>query len=337
MNRPAPEAEGEFAFIQRRLAPLAAGAPGALGLQDDAALIHPQEGETIVIAADMLVAGRHFPLEAPLDLAARKALRANLSDIAAMGARATGYMLSIAWPAGVSAEQRDLLVDGLAADQAAFGLHLLGGDTTTGSGPLVIAITALGAVPDGGAVRRKGAQPGDRLAVTGRIGDATLALDMIEGRFAPDASDARELRARYYTPTPRLEVADAVRAHAHAAIDISDGLIADAGHIAETSRVRLVLELDAVPLSEIARAWVQGEDDPRAALARLCAGGDDYELLLALPETALEAVSAACAQAELPLTVIGSAEAAEGDDAPGTVCLWHGEPFDPETGGFTHF
>jgi len=334
MNRSQRSGESEFAFIHRRLAPLAAGAPGALRLEDDAAFLVHRPGYDTVIAADMLIAGRHFPIDAPMDLAGRKALRANLSDLAAMGAEPAAYLLSMAWPSGIDSDDRDLLIDGLAADQAHYGLHLLGGDTTSGAGPLVIAITAIGSTPEGEAVLRSSAEPGDLVAVTGEIGDAALALDLIEGRAQADEAVERALRARYFTPEPRLAAAGALRRHASAAIDVSDGLVADAAHLGEASGVQLSLELERVPVSAHAQAWIGRQPDPRAAMARLAAGGDDYELVCTVPPDELAAFEAACAAIKLRLTVIGSVTASE---PAGAVCTWEGAPFEPGTPGFTHF
>lgn len=333
MTRSGVAAESEFAFIRRRLAPLAAGAPGALMLTDDAAVLTPEPGKQIVIAADMLVMGVHIDADAPLDLVARKALRTNLSDLAAMGARPTGYLLSVCWPRLVGDEARDRFVDGLAADQARFGVHLLGGDTTADSGALTVAITAIGEVPDGQAVKRSGARPGDVVAVTGTIGDACLGLALVQGRHAAAGEAARHLRARYYTPDPRIELAEPLRRYASAAIDVSDGLMADARHIAQASNVTLRIDLERMPLSTPVRSWFEREGGGAGAAGILAAAGDDYELVVTGPEADMRAFALACRESGVEATVIG--EVVEGKGALET--RFNGERFDPGSAGFTHF
>ncbi len=323
--------EGEFAFIKRRLRPLAG--EGALDLADDAAVITPGAGEQIVLAADALVAGRHFPSDEEPGAAARKALRANLSDLAAMGARPLGYLTSIVWPETADDAMRAAFADGLAADQARYACALLGGDTTSGPGPLTIAITAVGAVPSGGAVTRAGAKPGDRIYVTGTIGDAGLGLAVYRGAYAPSATARAALLERYRLPEPRLALALALRRHASAAIDVSDGLIADARHLAETSQVALTLDLDRLPLSDAARAWLSDQGDEIQARVSLASFGDDYELIAAAPADRAEGFEAACAAAGAPATCIG--EAREG--APGVSVSAGGGVIDAGAGGFTHF
>ena len=302
----AGEAEGEFDFIKRRLRPLAG--EGALDLADDAAVLTPPEGEQIVLAADALVAGRHFPFDEEPGAAARKALRANLSDLAAMGARPLGYLTSVVWPEDASDAMRAAFADGLAADQARYACPLLGGDTTSGPGPWTIAITAVGSVPSGQAVTRAGAKPGDRIYVTGTIGDAGLGLAVHEGRYRPDPALAEALLERYRLPEPRLACAGALRRHARAAIDVSDGLIADARHIAETSGVSLSVDLERTPLSEGARAWLADQPDETTARLSLARSGDDYELIAAVAPGDAGAFVAACEAAGAPATLIGETE-----------------------------
>lgn len=323
--------EGEFEFIRRRLRPLAG--EGALDLADDAAVITPGQGEQIVLAADALVAGRHFPADEAPGAAARKALRANLSDLAAMGARPLGYLTSVVWPETADDAMRAAFADGLAADQARYACPLLGGDTTSGPGPWTIAITAVGAVASGRAVTRAGAKPADRIYVTGTIGDAGLGLAVLEGRYAPSPNDRAALLERYRLPEPRLACAEALRRHASAAIDVSDGLIADARHIAEASGVSLTLDLDRTPVSDAARAWLGEQADPAAARLSLASFGDDYELIAAVPAAEAEAFEAACAAAGAPATCIG--QAVEG--APTLAVRAGGRELEAGAGGFTHF
>jgi thiamine-monophosphate kinase len=321
----------EFGFIRERLAPLARGAPGARGLTDDAATLTPPEGCELVVTADALVGGVHFRLDDPLDGVAAKALRVNLSDLAAKGADPIGYLLSIVWPRDLPQTNKERFVAGLAADQARYGVSLFGGDTTAGPGPLVVAITAFGSVPTGRMVTRAGARPGDAVFVTGTIGDAGLGLKALEHKLTRvSAPDRTALERRYLAPEPRVEAARPVRDLAHAAIDVSDGLVADAAHIAETSGVRLVLEALAVPLSSAARAWLGVEADKAAALAVLASSGDDYEVLFCASPEAGEQVAS---RSGLPVTRIGRVEPGKG------VALLNadGSEIPITRGGFTHF
>ena len=321
----------EFAFIRERLAPLARGAPGARGLTDDAATLAPPFGCELVVTADALVAGVHFRAQDPLDGVAAKALRVNLSDLAAKGADPIGYLLSIVWPRDLPQPEKERFVAGLAADQKRYGVTLLGGDTTAGPGPLVVAITAFGAVPTGRMVERAGARPGDAVFVTGTIGDAGLGLRALEGDLDTLAGDHRKtLTDRYLAPEPRVAAARALRDLAHAAIDVSDGLLADAGHVADTSGARLVLQAAAVPLSEAARAWLGAEPDASAALAALATFGDDYEVLFCTPA---EAGAEVARRSGVPVTAIGRVEAGEGVALLGP----DGSPIPVSRAGFTHF
>ncbi len=320
----------EFDFIRERLAPLSRTLPGARSLTDDAATLAPPRGCELVVTADALVGGVHFRLEDPLDLVARKALRVNLSDLAAKGADPIAYLLSIAWPKGLALAEKERFVAGLAEDQARFGVGLLGGDTTVGPGPLTIAITAFGSAPLGAFVPRSGARPGDAVFVTGTIGDAGLGLRARRGEIGSlDRAELDALEERYLLPEPRLGAARSLRGAASAAIDVSDGLVADAGHIAATSSVRLVLIAEALPLSEAAKAWLAGERDQDAARAALATMGDDYEVLFTGPQSAGSAVAASGAA----VACIGKVEAGQGVKLLGTG----GADIPVGRGGFTHF
>lgn len=326
--------EGEFEYIRRRLAPLSEGARGAAGLTDDGAVISPPPGCELAVTADTLIEGRHFPVGETPALAARKALRVNLSDLAAMGADPLAYMSCVVWPDEGRDARADGFADGLATEQAEFGLPLIGGDTTSCDGPWMISITAFGAVPRGRAVRRSGARPGDLIVVTGTIGDAWLGLEAHAGRL--DELSARRRSAllkRLRLPTPRIALSAAVRDHAHAAIDVSDGLLADLRHVAEASGVRLELALDQTPLSRHALAWRESQPDPLAAQLALASGGDDYELALCVSPGRLPALQAVCQAKDVPLTVVGAVAAGAGE-----VCVrWRGETVTPDRWGFTHF
>jgi thiamine-monophosphate kinase len=287
----------EFSLIYKHFRPLAG--PGALALGDDAAVFAPPPGRELVIAADAMVAGVHFLPDDPPDLVARKLLRTNLSDLAAMGAAPLGYLLTVsvrrdtpdAWFAGFAA--------GLAADQAEYGIALLGGDTTSTPGPASLSLTILGTVAPGTALRRTGARPGDGIWVTGTIGDGALGLLAATGRLQ-DASGF--LAGRYRLPQPRVGLGLRLAGIAAAAMDVSDGLVQDLGHLCRGGGLSARIEAALVPLSDAARAAVAA--DP-ALLPRCLAGGDDYELLLAVPESHDAALLAAAAACGIPVTRIG--------------------------------
>ena len=302
----------EFEAIAKLLRPLAEGAPEALGLMDDAAVIPARPGFDLVISKDALVEGVHFLADDPLDLVARKLLRVNLSDLAAKAAEPYGYLLAAAWPPGCGWPERERFVRGLAEDQGRYGLKLLGGDTVSTPGPLTLSLTILGWVPHGGMVKRSGARPGDVLLVSGTIGDAWLGLKAARGALAGLDEHASWFADRYRLPKPRLELAAALQRYASAAIDVSDGLVADAGHIGEASDVRIELALEQIPLSAATAAWVTGRGEPAGARAELAAGGDDYEVLCAVPEDQAEALIREADEAGLMMTEVGEVVAGEG-------------------------
>lgn len=323
---------GEFDYIARRLAPLSAGFPGAADLTDDGALIAPAPGHELAVTSDTLISGVHFPTDEDPALVAAKALRVNLSDLAAMGARARGYMLNVVWPHSAEDALRERFADGLAEEQARFGVHLMGGDTTSSPGPWTITITAFGEVPAGRAVRRSGAKPGDLAVVTGTIGDAWLGLKARLGaRTQLDAAHEAFLAERFTRPEPRLEQARALQDHASAAIDVSDGLLADIEHIAKASGLRLTVALEDIPLSDAASAWLASQPDPECARLALAAGGDDYELALAVPPGRIRALRAGAAP--LPLTVVGWFS----EGPAGLEVTLESAPVTLTQKGFTHF
>jgi thiamine-monophosphate kinase len=319
--------EGEFEFIARRLRPLAAGTPGALGLIDDAALLDPPEGAQLVLTKDAMVAGLHFLADDPATQIGQKLLRVNLSDLAAMGAEPIGYLLSIARQRETSDEWLESFCQGLAEDQAEFGIGLLGGDTVSTPGPLALSLTAIGQVPRGQALLRSTAEEGDDLYVSGTLGDGALGLRVLLGELSANAAATVFLADRYRRPQPRLALGRALRGVAHAAIDISDGLLADLGHILEASDLGAEVRADRLPLSPAALEF------PDAALDAALAGGDDYELLFtAAPEkhAEIEDISRGLG---LPLTRIGRL-----DVLPGLRVLdAQGQPINPERTGWTHF
>jgi thiamine-monophosphate kinase len=282
----------EFSLIARHFAPLAGD--GALGLTDDAAVFMPPAGRALVVTADAMVGGVHFLPGDPAGDIARKLLRVNLSDIASMGAVPLGYVLTLSAPRGTPDAWFGDFAAGLALDQAAYGVQLLGGDTTSTPGPLSLSVTMFGHVAPGTAWRRGGARPGDALWVTGVIGQGVLGLRALRGEIAdPDGS----LAVHYRLPLPRLGLA--LHGIVSAAMDISDGLLQDAGHMARASGLGLEIELDRVPLSDAGRA--AGVD----FVASGAAGGDDYELLLAAPEGNSDRLVAAAAEKGVAVTRIG--------------------------------
>jgi thiamine-monophosphate kinase len=273
-----PPGADEFSEIARLFRPLTGGVAGAFDLMDDAAVVPQRPGFDLVVTKDALVEGVHFPVGERPDLIAKKLVRVNLSDLAAKAAEPFGCFLAVAWPKGFGPAEREAFAAGLGEDLTAFGVALLGGDTVSTPGPFAASLTALGWVPEGRMVRRAGARAGDTIAVSGTIGDGALGLAAVQGEIE-DADGW--LAGRYRLPTPRLDLREGLRMLAGAAADVSDGLIADAGHVAEASGVGLDLDLDAMPLSPAARRWLEAQPDRTVALIRLASGGDDYEVVAA--------------------------------------------------------
>ena len=303
---------GEFDLIARYLRPLAAGAAGALGLTDDAAILTPPAGEDLVLAADAMVAGVHFLPDDPAETVGRKLLRVNLSDLAAMGARPLGYLMTLALPAQDSEAWLAAFASGLAGDQAVFDLQLLGGDMTRTDGPATVSLTILGAAPAGRRLTRAAARPGEQLYVSGSIGDGALGLALLQGRLSHgDPAFRDHLIARYRLPQPRLALGQALLSEglAACAIDVSDGLLADAGHISETSGCRLEIDAGRVPHGVAAQALLA----ERPELAQtLVTAGDDYELLFSAAEAEAAALESLARRLDLPLTCIGRVVAGAG-------------------------
>ena len=305
MSTPGAGASGEDSLIARYFKPLATDA-GALGLTDDAAILKAL-GEDIVLTVDAIVEGVHFLPDDPPETIAKKALRVNLSDLAAKGATASGFVLTLALRA-VDEAWLAAFAHGLGEDAAAFNCPLLGGDTVSTPGPLMASITAFGRVPDGTMVRRSTAQPGDHVVVTGSIGDAALGLDILrKGRVVTALADDAALRdmlvGRYRVPQPRNALAPAVRSYARAAMDISDGLAGDLAKLCAASGVSAVIDMSAVPLSKAATAVVAAGV---VGMPEIVSGGDDYELLCAVPPDALEAFARAAGASGVAVTMIGT-------------------------------
>ena len=329
-----PPAVDEFETIARLFRPLTGGAPEALNLQDDAAAIPSRPGFDLIVTKDAMVEGVHFLADDPPDLIARKLLRVNLSDLAAKAAAPYAYFLAVAWPAGWDEAAKTLFARGLAEDQARFGLTLLGGDTISTPGPLTLSATMLGWTPSGAMVRRDGAAAGDLILVSGSIGDGWLGLAAARRRTSSCDADTAYLAARYRLPEPRLGLQTILRAHASAAADVSDGLLADAGHIGEASGLAVVIDLDRLPLSPAARRWLDAAPDRGAALAALASGGDDYEIVMTASscEASLALAYAADSDEALtPLTIIGRVKPGSGVEA-----LYDGRPISSAQGGWKH-
>ncbi len=267
----------EFGVIAKYFVPLAG--EGAFGLTDDVALLPQRPGHDLLVTTDAITEGVDFFGFDPSSTIARKALRVNLSDLAAKGAVPAYYLLNLSLPHTVTPDWLAGFAEGLASDQDQYSLSLLGGDTGATDGPLSIAVTAFGFVPTGKMVKRGGARVGDDVYVTGSIGESGggLAIFRRETHTLPDA-DRDSLIARYRTPEPPVTFASGLRDVAHASVDVSDGLVADLGHIASASGVRIVVKGEAVPLSAPLRAlW--GDN----TLLRAVTAGDDYQIAFTGP------------------------------------------------------
>lgn len=322
---------GEFELIARYFAPLARGSPGALDLLDDAATLSVAPGHELVVTTDAIVAGVHFLIDDPPETVGCKALGVNLSDLAAKGARPIAYLLDAVFNREVEERWIAAFAAGLGAAQDDYGIALIGGDTAATPGPTTLAITALGEVRAGTMLKRSAGKPGDDVYVSGTIGDAALGLDACRGAFAGLSPAARAaLEDRYRRPRPRVALGPALVGIARASIDISDGLIADLGHVARASRCRAVIEAGRVPLSAAAQEALRLTP---AARPRVLGGGDDYELLFTAPAAAAERLARLAGELGLPLTAIGKLTAGEGvavlDEAGREIAL--------DRGGWQHF
>jgi thiamine-monophosphate kinase len=325
---------GEFEIIARYFAPLATDS-AALGLRDDAAVLVVTEGYELVASCDTLIEGVHFLADDPPDTLGYKSLAVNLSDLAAKGARGHAYLLALAVKRGTDPAWFEGFAGGLRELQEATKTSLVGGDTTATPGPPTITITALGLVTHGHAVLRHGAKPGDRLYVSGTIGDACLGLRLLQEpalakSWGLDDADAAYLIGRYRKPRPRMELIIPLRNFAQGAIDVSDGLAADVEKLAQASHVSAVIEADKVPLSPAARKALAR--DP-GLLAAMLTGGDDYEIVAAVPETSVKVFEAEAKNKTVPVTAFGRLE--QGSEIK--VMGLDGAPLNLARKGFTHF
>jgi thiamine-monophosphate kinase len=307
----AKPASGEDSLIARYFRPLATD-PGAFGLDDDAAALRP-DGNDVVVTVDAIVEGVHFLPDDPPDTVARKALRVNLSDLAAKGAVPAGFVLTLALRSPDEAWLKPFAA-ALGEDAAQFGCPLLGGDTVSTPGPLMVSVTAFGRVPPGKMVHRSGAKAGERVMVTGTIGDAALGLAILRGgkvhAAASDKAVREALIGRYRVPQPRVTLATIVRDHAGAAMDVSDGLAGDLAKLWGVSGVSAVIDLPSIPLSDAARDLVSRGI---VGLETLVAGGDDYEILCTVAEDRVEAFAHAVREAGAAVSSIGTVVARDGD------------------------
>jgi thiamine-monophosphate kinase len=309
MKPPGAKASGEHDLIARYFRPLATD-PGAFGLIDDAAILK-SSGDDLVVTTDAIVEGVHFLPNDPPDTIARKALRVNLSDLAAKGATPAGYVLTLALREGRD-EWLAPFATALGEDAASFQCPLLGGDTVSTPGPLMISVTAFGRVPAGKMIHRSGAKPDDKIAVTGTIGDAALGLRLLKGNLAGDGLDAAAsnfLLQRYRVPQPRNAIATAIRKHASAAMDVSDGLAGDLTKLCAASGVSATVDASSIPLSNAARKLL---DAGQVDIEDIVSGGDDYEILSAISENRWASFAAEVARAGVAVTCIGSVAADRG-------------------------
>jgi len=313
----------EFDLIRRYFAPLVTS-PGADDLRDDVAEIAPG----LIATKDAIVEGVHFLPDDPLDTVAQKLVRVNVSDIIAKGGKPDAALLALIWPKSRPHEQLADFARGLGKDLQRWGGHLVGGDTTATDGPLTLSLTLLGRVGARGPVRRSGAKPGEDIWVTGDIGDSWLGLQAATGALGPLTAEAQnQLVSRYRVPEPpRLAFADLIAARASASIDISDGLVADAVHIAEASSVRMLIGASLVPLSATASHYIE---NGKADLRDLLTGGDDYQTVFTAPQGARKAMRSSGAK----LTRIGVVTAGEGVFVLGA----NNHPLRFEVAGWRHF
>jgi thiamine-monophosphate kinase len=326
---------GEFDIIARYFAPLATDR-AALGLRDDAAVLVVSEGHELVASCDTLVEGVHFLPDDPPESIGYKALAVNLSDLTAKGARGYAYLLSLAVSRDTPAVWFESFAAGLHDLQEATGISLVGGDTTASPGPLTITITALGLVSHGHAVLRHGAKSGDRLYVSGTIGDAYLGLRLLKEpalrcSWRLSDEDVAFLVDRYRRPTPRTDLVLLMRNFAQSAIDVSDGLVLDTEKLAEASHVGARIDVARVPFSAAAQKVLAQE--PKL-LEAMVTGGDDYEIVAAVPETSAADFEAEGRAKGGAITMIGRIE---GSSGKAVVIGADGRALELGSKGFSHF
>jgi thiamine-monophosphate kinase len=306
------KASGEDRLIARYFKPIATY-PGAFGLADDAAAFTPPPGQALVMTADAIVGGVHFFNDDPPQSIARKALRVNLSDLAAKGAKPAGFLLTLAMPKTIGNTWLAKFARSLGADAKHYGCDLLGGDTVITPGPVTISITAFGLLPKGTMTRRSGARVGDRIVVTGTIGDAALGLRLRKDKAAAkrwrlSPAMTKHLLGRYLEPQPRNALAKALRTHASAAMDVSDGLAGDLGKLLRASGVGAEVDVFQVPLSKAAKSALAAEP---AVIETILTGGDDFEVIATVSPSRIGKFLAAARRAGVPATEIGRVTAGD--------------------------
>lgn len=325
---------GEDGLIARYFKPLARDA-GAFGLNDDAAVLTPPPRHDVVLKTDGIVGGMHFFLNDPADAVARKALRVNLSDLAAKGAKPVGFLLSLALPKSINKKWLADFARGLGADAERYECPLMGGDTDRTTGPVTISIAAFGTLPSGTMVRRSGAKIGDRVVVSGTIGDAALGLKLrqtaaLAKRWKLNAAMRKHLLSRYLLPEPRNAVAEVVRAHASGAMDVSDGLAGDLAKLCAASEVAAEIDAMRVPLSPAARMALSADGK---LIEAILTGGDDYEIVATVAPDRLTALRAKAGVAGVTFTEIGVVKAGKGAHFRGK----NGKALSFARASFSHF
>ncbi|KQZ00835.1 thiamine-monophosphate kinase [Pseudolabrys sp. Root1462] len=321
---------GEDKLIARFFGPIATD-PGALGLSDDAAFIKPPAGCEMVLKTDAIVGGIHFFTEDPAAAVAQKALRVNLSDLAAKGARPLGFLVSLALPKGVDETWLTGFASGLREDAATYKCPLFGGDTVRSPGPIMVSVATFGSVPDGRMVRRSTAKPGDHVFVSGSIGDAVLGLGLRNGAsWSLDDKQREHLLSRYLLPRPRNALAQAVLDYASASMDVSDGLAGDLAKLCRVSKVSADIEVARVPLSDAAKVVIAQD---AAQLEPALSGGDDYEILCTVPPANVDRFRVAAMAAKTAVTDIGTIAQGEG----ARFCRADGTTLNFKRASFSHF
>jgi len=322
---------GEFALIAKLFAPLAAKEKGAFALTDDAATLSVPAGRELVVTTDTIVEGVHFLRDDPPDLIAKKALRVNLSDLAAKGATPRSYLLALSLPSYIDNPWLTRFAAGLAEDQNRYAITLIGGDTTSTPGAVTISITAFGLSESGRMLRRAGARPRDIVFVSGTIGDAGAGLAVLKGEGTGLSDFVRSaLVSRYQLPEPRVALGRALVGLASSALDVSDGLLADLSHIAEVSGVKITIDAARVPVSASTRALWGNTND---AILKAASAGDDYEIAFTAPASARARVESLARETGVDVHEIGRVDAGSG-----LVLLdERGRPLPVTRAGFTHF
>ncbi|MCP4395071.1 MAG: thiamine-phosphate kinase [Alphaproteobacteria bacterium] len=328
----------EFEIISKLFAPLSASYPGALGLKDDAGILKISEGCYSINTVDTLVSGIHFLPETDAAYVASKLVRVNMSDLAAMGAKPKGVLISISLPVNFDERWVTRFAQGLAKEMAEFSIVLIGGDTVTTTGPLTLSLTAIGEVAVTKELRRSDARVGDTIYVSGTIGDSALGLKVEKRKIVGlDSEYAEYLSWRYNTPLPRVTLGQRLGDVANACVDISDGLCADIGHICTASRVGAIIDANAIPISPAASVVISQYPD---LFSDVLSGGDDYELAFTVPQHKTSIVEYACKDMGLPVTAIGKIVHKEdlADYEYGVkVVDVNGEDITPQNLGYKHF